>query len=643
MALSVPKSSTGAKSPFVKPNLTQLQDSSGGLNNKVAPYLLEDNELSDVQNFHFDEKGTLTKRKGCRARYASNFDSGGVRGLVNYRKEDGTTFIVAAASDKLYSEALGFQTIFDTKAEWETGTLDNVETTSVPGDIVLESTAGEFGAIELGALSAMFGGNPGDRAGIWTSDPIDISTVTVGNSGIAPDESTVPSGTTRTIQTRTAAASNMAGASAWANLGGGSTIVSPFNNFLQVRVVFTSTSNLNPSVQKLIVQYDATPGMTQIKSGLDSAAHWQFATQNDILFGVNGVNANQKWTGTGNTADAGGSPPSGKYIGSHKNRMFIAGTASNRSRIYFSELGDPENWPALNFIDVGKGDGDTITGTYMGFLDAVVIFKSGSTWLLQGDGPANYVLRKSTGEAGTVSGASASEVKNALGVFAREGVRFFDGVKSVYASEKIEGSFNLLNPQQLHLARGIVFKNHFYQALPEGSSTTNNVIWVFDMLRAAWTIYRGMNVGAWAIWRRYNADQLIFGDSTKGMIYDFDQTYNDDGVAIDAYFETKALFGTKPETVHLLKYGMIDCRETQGALPTSVEIRLRPDNGSLSSPITKDLTNATLNVKRFIPSSVGVTTVRSVSIRGRNAESNRQVSIYGILMNWAAKGIRETP
>ena len=116
----------GNKNPFQKKSIVELKRFDGGLNNRFSPYLIEDNELADVQNFHYEERGTLTKREGYLARYASTFNAGGVRGLHNYRLDSGASFLLMAAGTVVYYEAQNFQRIFDTKAEWDAGTFDTL-------------------------------------------------------------------------------------------------------------------------------------------------------------------------------------------------------------------------------------------------------------------------------------------------------------------------------------------------------------------------------------------------------------------------------------------------------------------------------------------------------------------------------------
>lgn len=609
----------------------------GGLNNKFAATLIADNELSEIQNFNFDEKGTLTKREGYRKHYASPFDPNPVRGLYNYRKEDGTSRLIAAASDKLYYDTPHFQTIYDTNVQWNTGTHDG--TVASAGDLTLADEAGELGLIEVGNRSAILGGGPGTRSGNWVSPAIDISAVSSPTSGVITETSNVPAGASRTIYTRTAATSNMAGASAYQALGAGNSIQSPGNNYLQVKVELSATLTGSPTVSIMTITYDQSPTMSVLASGLDTVARYRFETQNDTLWIVNGVNVNKKWTGSGAIADQGGTPPVAKLVIVHKNRMFMAGTAANRSRVYFCDLGSPEVWPALNFIDVGKGDGDSVTGFAILF-DSLVIAKDNSIWMLAGDSPSNFALRKASGEGGYVWQSSLQLIKNTLVGLGRLGVTFFDGVKVALASEKIEGSIEDINQSQFQLGAGISWKNKYWLSVPEGSAIRNNWVLVFDTLRTAWTIYRGMAFSEFVVWRRYNADTLMAGSANEGQIYELEAgIYNDAGSAIDAFAVTKQLFGSEQSLAKLLRQTMISAKEILDG-SAILEVRFRADNGSDSTPQNLSISGK-MNVKRAIPSISGISIVRTVAVKVRNNELDKGVNVSQIEVEYVPKGVRE--
>lgn len=79
-------------------SMFQINDFSGGLNNKAAPMAVADNQAVDLLNAEFDITGALVKRKGFTA-YNSTAISGcgSIENVIRYYKNDGArTFIVTA-------------------------------------------------------------------------------------------------------------------------------------------------------------------------------------------------------------------------------------------------------------------------------------------------------------------------------------------------------------------------------------------------------------------------------------------------------------------------------------------------------------------------------------------------------------------
>lgn len=621
----------------------RFNDFSGGKNDKFNPLLLADNEVSDIQNFHFDQKGTLKKRNGYTKHYATTFGVGPVLGLYNYRKEDGTSRLVICCDGKWFYDTPNFRQVFDTQAQWESaGRLAKfVSTATVAGDVSHAPGQGGLGFWSIASRWGSLGGPKNAlREGEWRSPTIDITTVTNKTTGTITLGQTLPSDTTITIQTRVSP--DGVTWDAWLALGGGNAIQSVgARNFLQVRALFNSTGKRRASLQALTVTFDLTATVTTLSTGMSTAARWSFATMNDTLWGVNGADVNRKWDGT-TFASQSGSPPITQHIAVHKNYMFLAGNpVATRSRLYFSDLASPEVWPALNFIDIGRGDGDAITGMYS-FNDQLVIFKDHSTWVLQGSSPTDFTLRKATDEAGAIHSRSVVVAKNSLGQVDRNGFFFFDGVRAVLLSEKIDNTFGGMNQRQLEKVASVVFDKKIWISLPEGSSTqlSNNCVLIFDTLRNAWTVYRGINASEFVIWRQNNQDTLLFGSSLLGMVYDAEVGYNDDGVAIDAYFTTKAVDFGAVELLSLVRRTLISGQDPDGGTTTAL-VSFIKNLGAVTATQTVSFP-LTLNVLRALPGIVGIGPVHSLGMKVRHNTIDKGLSIFSVAMEFVRKGIRTT-
>lgn len=633
------------KAPFARRKLLSFVDFSGGMNDKVSPLLLENNEAAAIQNMNMLEKGTLQKRHGYTKRFASTFAAGPVRGLTNYRKENGTSRLVFGADGKLFYDQPNFSQLYDAQSEWEsTGVLrSGVTTTETSGDVKpVIGTKSALGFLSLGAQkSASLGGTREHREKVWRTQTLDLTGISDPTTGRVVSTKTTPSGTTIVMETRSSADGVTWGA--WSALGVGDTITSPgTDRKMQFRLRFNSTAGLRASAQSVNILFDQTSTATTLSTGYSTTARWDFATANDTLWIVNGEVA-KKWDGT-TFGDMAGSPPLGKFVVFHKQRLFIAGASAARSRVYFSDVGAPETWGALSFIDVGKGDGDAITGLAV-LNDVLIITKDNSVWLLSGDSSSTFVLRRATDEGGCTVKQGIALIKDTLAWLGKDGIRLFDGVRSALGSEKISTTFRGLNERQLAQAAGIFWgpEQHYFISVPEGASVTNNVVLVYDALRTAWTVYRGIPAGEWCIFRQYNEDTLVFGSSTTGQIYSMDTTgYSDDGAAIDAFLVTKhATLAGGIEAPSLVPDVFVACREPDQQ-STTATISFYKDLGAETSTISLTLAAQALNVLRAIPSTVQVSLPRSLGVKLRHNAASRGFVVNAIDVRYSPKGIRAT-
>lgn len=633
------------KAPFAQRKLQRFADFSGGLNDKVSALLIADNEFSQVRNMNMLEKGTLQKRHGYTRRFASAFATGPVRGLTNYRKENGLTRLVFVADGKIFYDKPNFSQLYDTQAEWETAGVmrDGISTTEVPGDIKpVVGTRSALGNISLGGRGATLGGSAVHREKVWQSQTIDLTGIGDPTTGRVVSTISLPAGTTIVNETRSSADGVTWGA--WVALGIGDTITSPgTNRRLQLRSRFNGTQGLRASAQSVNILFDQTASAITLSTGYSTTTRWGFSTMNDTLWMVNGEVA-KKWDGT-TFANIGGTPPLGKFILSHKQRLFAAGVSSARSRLYFSDVGDPETWNALSFIDVGKGDGDSITGLFIGLNDRLIITKENSVWELAGDSSANFLLRKVTDEGGCAVQQGGALMRDTLSWIGKDGARFFDGVRSALGSEKITTTFGTLNKRQLAQAAAVWWapEQHCFLAVPTGSSLSNDLVLVFDALRTAWTVYSGIPAGEWCVFRAFNEDTLVFGSSTQGQLYTMDTTgYSDDGAAIDAYVVTKAATLAGGIEAPALVPDVFVAVQEPGAAATTAAISFFKDLGGETSAITLTLAATALNVLRAIPAVVGVSLPRSLAVKLRHNTVDRGLKINAIDVRYSAKSLRAT-
>jgi hypothetical protein len=107
--------------PVNKVETVHLQDFSGGLNSTISGSLLNINEAQVAKDMSLEQKGTIIPRNGRTKRYALPFSDSPIVGLGMLFKQDGTSHLIAASDDKLYSDAPRISEKWQHREDWELG------------------------------------------------------------------------------------------------------------------------------------------------------------------------------------------------------------------------------------------------------------------------------------------------------------------------------------------------------------------------------------------------------------------------------------------------------------------------------------------------------------------------------------------
>lgn len=281
----------------------------------------------------------------------------------------------------------------------------------------------------------------------------------------------------------------------------------------------------------------ATGSEVAITNTLTAGKRLRMVTYRDKAYCTDGADAMFTCDGTTTTA-VGGTPPLSSIIAIFFNHVFAVDPATP-NRMRFSDLDNPDSWPALSFIDVNSDDGDRITA-YLVTRGRLYIFKEKSVWQLLGDSVSNFSLDGPRSSYGAVNQEVVRQVGDLILFLSRGGVVAFDGAQSVVLSEKIDPDIRLINQQAIDQATAYVYRDEYGLAVPYTPATTANQVLVFDSLRRAWVRDVGINAGAFAVWSPSGIDTLISGGAGLPYLYEHEQDdRNDDGQPIDAWYATK--------------------------------------------------------------------------------------------------------
>lgn len=236
---------------------------------------------------------------------------------------------------------------------------------------------------------------------------------------------------------------------------------------------------------------------SDILTGMTSGAVPSYCVFNDELIMSNdGGDVPQVFDGSSAGA-LGGTPPAFAFAVSHKDRVWAAGVPGAPSTLYYSALGNHEDWAGAGSgsITVGYSDGDRITGL-ISHKDVLFVFKGpnrGSIHYVQGSAPTGddpYKLVPFVRDVGGVA-------HNAIFYYGDD-VGFIDcggAVRSLAATDKY-GSFTVatlssgldeymrevINFSQFRKARAVnvAAQGRVVTTEPINGSSTHNIMRVMD-------------------------------------------------------------------------------------------------------------------------------------------------------------------
>lgn len=503
----------------------------GGLNNKYEPTIIPDNDSPDCANVVFDDLGGVATRGGSSKLNTSAIGTFAIDGLFTTRFNSGNQTMVAFAGGSM----------------WQLG---GTTFTVVPS-----------------ATSVFTAGQKVDYA-------MYQNIMFIGNGGIDPYKYNGTEFTRHGIPipvSHPSAASDGSG---------------PLNGTYSWKVTYVNSFSAEGNPCSCTTAYTMTNKsanltdipVAPISYGVNARRIYRTVTSGTTFLYVGEIANNTATTYIDSVSDAslGVAAPSDndepskfKFIKSFQERLF---TVDNTDPMYikYSEIAEPFYFPVTNFIKVGDGDGESITGISI-HQNNLVVYKSNSIWIIYmpTTDPTDWIRVKSNSKVGGASHRAITPYQDLqlflgtnytkpLGFFAFNGQTTsgdaeLTTVTAVWAdskSDKIESDVMGLQTLYLGNAVSIEWKNKIWVAVTY-SGTTNNRIYQFDYVRrgndrqgGSWVPFTGLNVSCFTV---YN-NKLYGGSSlTDGFVYELDtSTYNDSGSAINSYFWTKE-FETKDQ------------------------------------------------------------------------------------------------
>lgn len=283
---------------------------------------------------------------------------------------------------------------------------------------------------------------------------------------------------------------------------------------------------------------DASGGVVASATGLTNGP-WTFcrfaAPGSEAAYAANGTDTVRKWTGSAWSAPA-NMPKAGAVCLNPSGTRLVAtafGTgatsgpsaaASNPSRVFFSDAGNPEAWTATNWIDLDPGDGEQILNCVR-FAGQTFVFKESKFYVFTGesiDSTAHPTFQYRVVDAGAGLGAKLAIAVSRDGVFFmdRGGVYVTTGDAPRLLSDKISTVWGgvpevyfqsgTLNYAQVALCRLAWHNERLYLSYPSGVATACDRVLVFDLPHGWWSLH-DLPASALVSFRRSAQPELFLG------------------------------------------------------------------------------------------------------------------------------------
>ena len=313
--------------------------------------------------------------------------------------------------------------------------------------------------------------------------------------------------------------------------------------------VTLASHKLVAAANGIVAYWDTgTSAFVNIATGLNTSAQVQFETCATYMVYMNGVNAPRKWNGAVDSLLS-NAPATGKCPVLHKEKLFCI---SDINTVKWSENFKPETWLSVNYWEIDKGDGDELSGLWR-FGRQLLVAKKLRLFKLKGTSFDDFeadCIEKQHGVAGLRAGIVLEPY---FYYISKDGIFRWDGVQSFCISDPPDSSglpgiktlWDTVN--KLYLSNAVAGYNAAYNSLwfavPEGASTTNNMLLVYDLSHRSWWVHRGIPVSCMVEYNDGSTIKLYAGHSSLGWTMKQNTGFNDIGSAITAYWVGKNFDG----------------------------------------------------------------------------------------------------
>lgn len=385
-------------------------------------------------------------------------------------------------------------------------------------------------------------------------------------------------------------------------------------------------------------------------------------------------NLMKKWTGSGDLADLGGTPPDASICREHLGRLW-ANDKDNVDRLHYSTTANPEEWNGAGdsaALDIGVGDGDPdgITAIFPTFKGELFVAKRTKLYRVSGDSPENFQVILVSNGIGCVSHNSIATVDQDDIVFASDrgfhslsATMAYGDFAGAYLSKDIQRTFNenFTKSRRKYIWGAYLSEiNSIAFAVTDNdySASINKAIWLYNLDLKAWYTWPDIACQSMIVVRDSTQSRFYLGTNVSrvGKAFNgtnYDISTADANTAIQMTVETGIVFplGDPSATVGFKKFTLI-------YRPTgthTITVSLKIDNYEVQSLAFTDTSGADLLGSTFIlgTSILGSSRVlapytlpfdgygRGVKITITQSGTDEQAEIQGFSLEYEPAGLKQ--
>lgn len=218
--------------------------------------------------------------------------------------------------------------------------------------------------------------------------------------------------------------------------------------------------------------YSLTDDLTEtelVAAGLSATAPWKFLKLPESggsgpFYGMNGSDTPREidsaGTAIGNWTATTGTVPNGKYMVYLNNRLWVAGVSSASYTLYYSDIGDPRDWPVANVVQFNPDSDYPITGLGTAGPYLLVFTERQIHVVYDLDTGANRKLSDNTGTLSPRSIVSTDE--GCFFLDPQRGVMVTDGNEIRRIGEQIQPTFDRISDADKVNVTGTFLNRHYY-------------------------------------------------------------------------------------------------------------------------------------------------------------------------------------